>query len=192
MPEARKTYWHLAGARARPDRLRGRDVPDALLRRARLRGRGAALRLVSPLPAGVAAGLRRLGSLRRSARDDVREVRGAAAGQGDARRRRCCDRSRTATTTASWIRPGSTRWSGCCRRCATSITGCRCCRAYVGQMAPSGRDHDGRGAAGGGRDAPGSPHRLPDGDAPAAAARIRRRAASSCGRPIRRGSRCAS
>ena len=191
MPEAAKDVLAPGGRAARPDRLRGRDVPDALLRRARLRGRGAALRLVPPLPAGVAAGLRRLGSLRRSARDDVREVRGAAAGQGDARRRvAAIDRGQRLRQQAG---SGLGRHAGTAAAAAApplsrAADAVRVRRPDGAQRA----DHDRRGAAGGGRDAPGSPHRLPDGDAPAAAARIRRRRASSCGRPIRRGSRCAS
>ena len=136
-----KTYSHLARRAAHPDRVRGRDVAPALLRRARLRGRRAARRLVPALPGRARrCALRRLGALRRSARDHVRAATSrCSSAQGGVRRRAAATRS----TDSDYDRdaaPGvaSTRWSGCCRRCASSATGCRCWRRTSARWRPAG------------------------------------------------------
>ena len=142
--------WDAVSAAQRPTgtwRARGASRPTT---RSRRRGcsttSGAASRSTCRSPTGtaryqqrVAAGLRRLGSLRRSARDDLREVRGAAAGQGDARRRAAAiDRGQRLRQQAA-IR----RWVDTLERLLPPLRylyhGLQMLAAYVGQMAPSGR-----------------------------------------------------
>ena len=191
MPEERKTYWHLEGARRVPT-----DYEVATSRMLYYVGRGFEVEVPlsdwyrryqqgSPL---VCDDWDRFADPRETT---YAKYVALQHGQGDARRRvAAIDRGqrlrqqagsrvgRHAGTAAAAAAPPLSR--------AADAVGVR--RSDGAQRA----DHDRRGAAGGGRDAPGSSHRLPDGDAPAAAARIRRGRASSCGRPIRRGSRCAS
>ncbi len=123
-----KTYWHLAGARRDADRVRDRDARSCSTTS------GAASRCDVPLGRLVRAppdaarrcACARLGALRRSARDDLREVRDAAARP---RRRTStgCSRSIEDGDYDARLDAGLGRRcsSACCRRCATRCTGCR-------------------------------------------------------------------
>ena len=110
----------------------------ALLRRTRLRGGRAAVRLVRRYQSQSPLTLRRLGALRRPARDDLREVHGPSAGQGDTRRRPAAiDRRRRLRPRA---RSGLGRHAGAAAAAAAPADhGLQMLAAYVGQMAPSGR-----------------------------------------------------
>ena len=183
MPEARKTYWHLAGARrCRPTtRLRPRT---ALLRRTRLRGRRAAR------PTGT--GATRQGSTLvcddwdRFA--DPRETTYAKYVDLQQAKETHVDgllRSIEDSDYDQQAGSGLGRHAGAAAAAAAPPLSRAADAGRVRR--PDGAErahHDRRGAAGGRRDAPGPPPRLPDGAAAPAATRISATRASSSGKPI--------
>ena len=143
-PAMKPIAQDLLAPRGRPTaplRLRDRHLAAPLLRRARrLRGQAAASEFYARHQAGSLLGLRSLGGVRRSARDDLHDVRRPRGANARPTSAGCSPRSRSPSYDRQLAaRMASRRWARALSPLRFLCHGLQMVAAYVGQMAPSGR-----------------------------------------------------